>query len=97
MNMHSRTGLLADDTLTGKALHLGTTMYVDDISDIKIITKDSMINTADSRSNALNQVLSEMDMAQNTDKEEHLRVTQGIGSVKDSQALIKEADDRGRH
>mgnify|MGYP000456082297 CR=1 FL=1 len=47
--------ILADDPITSNTLHVGTTMYADEKSDINIITRNTMVNTADNRNNSLNQ------------------------------------------
>jgi hypothetical protein len=80
--------ILAEDPITKKKIHIGTTMYADDISDINIIADDGFAEIADERNKELDDILNNMHMAQNKDKEEHLLCMIGPGSVKESQRLI---------
>ncbi len=83
-----RKQILAEDPITKKKFHIGTTTYADDISDINIIADDGFAKIADERNKELDDIVNKMHMAQNKDKEEHLLCMIGPGSVKESQTLI---------
>ncbi len=80
--------------MTGDKLHIGTTMYADDISDINIVTEATYVHITEDRNKELDDILEEMEMMQNKDKEEHMVCMMGVGSVKDVQTMIEYSKQR---
>jgi hypothetical protein len=91
-NKHGQ--ILANDPMTGEALHIGTTMYADDISDINIVTEATYVHIIEDRNKELDDILEEMEMMQNKDKEEHMVCMVGVGSVQDVQTMIEQCRQR---
>ena len=65
-NKHGQ--ILANDPMTGELLHIGTTMYADDISDIDIVTEATYVHITEDRNKELDDILEEMEMMQNKTK-----------------------------
>ena len=80
--------------MTGELLHIGTTLYADDISDINIVTEATYVHITEDRNKELDDILEEMEMMQNKDKEEHMVCMMGVGSVKDVQTMIEYCKQR---
>ena len=90
----NRRPILAKDPITQTIIHIGTQMYADDVSDINVITKDTIEEIADGRNEELDHILKGMDMAQNRDKEEHIISIRGAEAVKNSEEIRNKCGKR---
>ena len=69
-------------------------MNGDDVSDINIITEGSLEKVADNRNKDMNEVLVQMGMARNCEKEEHIVSIYGKGCVREIQDLKTNCNER---
>jgi hypothetical protein len=91
---NTKRPIMAKDPITEVMIHIGTQMYADDVSDINVITKDTIEAIADERNEELDHILRGMDMAQNNDKEEHIISIRGKDAVKNSEEIRKKCKAR---
>jgi hypothetical protein len=89
---------MAKDAITMNTLHIGTQMYADDVSDIKVITNNCENNNfqevLDDRNKEMDETLETMDMAQHRDKEEHIVSMNGKNRIEDLQEIKKRGKER---
>ena len=91
---NAKRPIMARDPVTGVLIHIVTQMYADDVSDINVITKESIEAIADERNEELDHILKGMDMAQNRDKEEHIISIRGKEAAKNSEEITRKCKEK---